>query len=55
MSRRRRRYSRSQVAAALMVGLVIGTQLHHCNQFTPHERPGAMKPDRALVSTQEKR
>ncbi len=52
---RRRRLSRTEAVVLVIVGLAVGTQLDDCNQLTPHDQPTAPKPDRALVTTQEKR
>jgi hypothetical protein len=36
----RRRYSRAEVIAVMLIGIAAGTQLHHCNAMTPHARAG---------------
>ena len=35
---KRRRYSRAELVAVMLIGLAAGTQIHHCNVVTPHNR-----------------
>jgi len=35
-----RRYSRAELIAVLLIGIAAGTQIHHCNPVTPHDRAG---------------
>ena len=35
---KRRRYSRAELVAVMLIGLAAGTQIHHCNAVTPHDR-----------------